>query len=175
MPNIARWSERYGRRPGDPASYVRKVLRSGETSFGYEREVQPRPKLDRWTADLDELLAGNAAKAAHQQLTLIRIFEDLRGRGCQGGYDAVRRYAKRWSEQRVFRREVRCRRQARAAFDQARLNTLRRDRPDTYRVTYDVVDPKSGKIVYSNSKRFQNEAGQEFERISAADIRNWKE
>jgi DNA-binding transcriptional regulator LsrR (DeoR family) len=26
---------------------VRKVLRSGETSFEYEREVQPRPKLGR--------------------------------------------------------------------------------------------------------------------------------
>ena len=28
---------------------VRRVLRSGETSFEYEREVQPRPKLGRWT------------------------------------------------------------------------------------------------------------------------------
>lgn len=37
---------------------VRKVLRSGETSFEYERDVQPRPKLGRWTADLDELLDG---------------------------------------------------------------------------------------------------------------------
>jgi hypothetical protein len=27
------------------------------------------------------LLAGNAAKAAREQLTLIRIFEQLRGRG----------------------------------------------------------------------------------------------
>lgn len=27
---------------------VRKMLRSGETSFEYERDVQPRPKLDRW-------------------------------------------------------------------------------------------------------------------------------
>ena len=27
---------------------VRKVLRSGETSFEYEREVQPRPKLGGW-------------------------------------------------------------------------------------------------------------------------------
>lgn len=26
----------------------RKVLRSQETSFAYEREVQPRPKLGRW-------------------------------------------------------------------------------------------------------------------------------
>src|SRR5471030_1932126 len=75
---------------------VRKVLRSGETSFAYEREVQPRPKLGRWMAELEELLAGNAAKPAREQLTLIRIFEELRG----GGYDAVRRYARRWSKER---------------------------------------------------------------------------
>ena len=79
---------------------VRKVLRSGETSFEYEREVQPRPKLGRWTAELDELLASNAAKAAREQLTLIRIFEELRGRGYDGGYDAVRRYARRWAKER---------------------------------------------------------------------------
>ena len=29
---------------------------------------------------------------------LIRIFEELRGRGYDGGYDAVRRYAGRWDE-----------------------------------------------------------------------------
>jgi predicted transcriptional regulator len=28
---------------------VRKVLRSGETAFEYQRNVQPRPKLGRWT------------------------------------------------------------------------------------------------------------------------------
>ena len=28
---------------------VRRVLRSGATSFEYERDVQPRPKLGRWT------------------------------------------------------------------------------------------------------------------------------
>src|SRR5580693_366728 len=78
---------------------VRKVLRSGETSFEYERVVQPRPKLGRWAAELDGLLAGNAAKAAREQLTLIRIFEELRGRGYDGGYDAVRRYARRWAKQ----------------------------------------------------------------------------
>src|SRR5215208_5312764 len=79
---------------------VRRVLRSGVTSFEYEREVQPRPKLGRWTAELDELLASNAAKAAREQLTLIRIFEELRGRGYDGGYDAVRRYARRWAKER---------------------------------------------------------------------------
>src|SRR5918995_1462971 len=79
---------------------VRKVLRSGETSFVYERDIQPRPKLGRWTADLDAVLAGNAAKSAREQLTLIRIFEELRERGYDGGYDAVRRYARRWSKER---------------------------------------------------------------------------
>jgi transposase len=29
-------------------STVRKVLWSEETSFSYERQVQPRPKLGRW-------------------------------------------------------------------------------------------------------------------------------
>ena len=77
---------------------VRKVLRSGETSFTYERDIQPRPKLGRWTRDLDELLAANVGKPSREQLTLIRMFEDLRGHGYEGGYDAVRRYAKRWSK-----------------------------------------------------------------------------
>src|ERR1700728_4309086 len=79
---------------------VRKVLRSGETSFEYERDVQPRPKLGRWTAELDELLEGNTTKPFREQLTLIRIFEELGGRGYDGGYDAVRRYARRWAKER---------------------------------------------------------------------------
>ena len=79
---------------------VRKVLRSGETSFDYERDVQPRPKLGRWTTELDELLEGNTTKPFREQLTLIRIFEELRGRGYDGGYDAVRRYARRWAKER---------------------------------------------------------------------------
>ena len=62
--------------------------------------MQPRPKLGRWTAELEELLAGNETKPAREQLTLIRIFEALRGRGYAGGYDAVRRYARRWSKER---------------------------------------------------------------------------
>jgi transposase len=78
---------------------VRKVLRSGQTSFEYEREVQPRPKLGRWSDDLDRLLTANAAKVSRERLTLIRVFEELRRRGYEGGYDAVRRYAKRWGKQ----------------------------------------------------------------------------
>jgi transposase len=79
---------------------VRRVLRSGETRFEYEREVQPRPRLGRWTNELDQLLSDNADKPTREQLTLIRVFEELRGRGYEGGYDAVRRYARRWAKER---------------------------------------------------------------------------
>jgi transposase len=76
---------------------VRKILRSGETSISYEREVQPRPRLGRWKTDLDLMLTANVGQAARDRLTLIRLFEELRALGYEGGYDAVRRYARLWS------------------------------------------------------------------------------
>jgi transposase len=79
---------------------VRKVLRSGATAFEYERTVQPLPRIGPWKDDLDRLLASNEAKTARERLTLIRIFEELRGLGYEGGYDAVRRYARGWQRER---------------------------------------------------------------------------
>ena len=78
---------------------VRKVIRSGATEFHYEREEQPLPKIGHWRDTLDQLLLANEAKAARERLTLIRLFEELRGRGYDGGYDAVRRYARRWAKE----------------------------------------------------------------------------
>src|SRR5438094_9239794 len=75
---------------------VRKVLRSGARFFDYARAVQPRPKLGAWQGDLDSMLSDNEARASRDQLTLIRIFEELRGLGYEGSYDAIRRYAKAW-------------------------------------------------------------------------------
>jgi len=75
---------------------VRRVLRSGETSFSYEREVQPLPKLGRWKSELNGMLTANAGSSARERLTLIRLFEELRALGYDGGYDAVRRYARSW-------------------------------------------------------------------------------
>ncbi|KQT90241.1 transposase [Methylobacterium sp. Leaf466] len=80
---------------------VRKVIRSGATTFAYEREVQPLPKLGPWRDDLDRMLTTNAGKSARERLTLIRIYEALRGLGYEGGYDAVRRYAKIWKRERA--------------------------------------------------------------------------
>jgi len=79
---------------------VRKVVRSGETEFSYERDVQPLPRLGCFQAQLDGLLAANEAKSSRERLTLIRIFETLRSEGYEGGYDAVRRYARSWQRQR---------------------------------------------------------------------------
>src|SRR5260370_14187235 len=79
---------------------VRKVVRSQATEFRYEREAQPLPKIGPWTDQLDELLFANEGKAARERLTLIRLFEELRNRGYDGGYDAVRCYTGRWSKDR---------------------------------------------------------------------------
>ena len=79
---------------------VRKAIRSEATEFRCERSVQPMPKLGAWREQLDGLLASNDAKPARERLTLMRIFEGLRDLGFDGGYDAVRRYAKSWRQAR---------------------------------------------------------------------------
>jgi transposase len=79
---------------------VRKVIRSEATEFRYEREAQPLPKIGPWRDQLDQLLLTNEGKASRERLTLIRLFEELRGQGYDGGYDAVRRYAREWSKER---------------------------------------------------------------------------
>jgi hypothetical protein len=58
---------------------VRKVLRSGATEFRYERTRQPMPKLGAWQGELDRLLEENAGRASRERLTLMRVFEALRG------------------------------------------------------------------------------------------------
>jgi transposase len=45
------------------------------------------------------MLTENAGTTARERLTLIRLFEELRWLGCDGGYDAVRRHARTWSRE----------------------------------------------------------------------------
>jgi hypothetical protein len=79
-----------------PRKVGRKVLRSDTTAFEYRRSVQPHPKLGPWREELERLLAANAARGRRERVTLLRLFEDLRDLGYEGGYDAVRRYAAAW-------------------------------------------------------------------------------
>jgi transposase len=75
---------------------VRKVIRSEATEFHYERGRQPLPRIDPWREQLDGMLLANEGKPGRERLTLMRVFEELRGLGYEGGYDSVRRYAKAW-------------------------------------------------------------------------------
>jgi hypothetical protein len=80
---------------------VRRVLRSDATEFRYERSEQPLPRIGPWQDALDGMLASNEAKPVRERLTLIRVFEALRELGYEGGYDAVRRYARVWQRDRA--------------------------------------------------------------------------
>ena len=75
---------------------VRKVVRGDETSYSYERKIQPMPKLGPWVDELERQLEANEKKARRDRLSLLRIHEDLAALGYGGGYDAVRRYARTW-------------------------------------------------------------------------------
>jgi hypothetical protein len=71
------------------------------TEFPYQRDVQPQPKIGPWRERLNSLLLENDGKPARERLTLIRVFEESRALGYEGGYDAVRRYARAWSRERA--------------------------------------------------------------------------
>ena len=75
---------------------VRKVVRGDETSYSYERKIQPMPKLGPWVDELERQLKANEKKARRDRLSLLRVHEDLASLGYEGGYDAVRRYARVW-------------------------------------------------------------------------------
>nr|WP_280141871.1 helix-turn-helix domain-containing protein [Mesorhizobium sp. YR577] len=80
---------------------VRKILRSDETDFTYERERQPLPKVGVWKAEIERFLTANEGKPLRERLTLIRIYEEVRAHGYDGSYDAIRRYAETWAKNRV--------------------------------------------------------------------------
>ena len=52
--------------------------------------MQPLPKLGSHVTDLNRLLEENERRQRRERLTLIRVWEELRGLGYEGGYDAVR-------------------------------------------------------------------------------------
>lgn len=99
--SVQRWSvKKIGRESHVSRNTVRKIPRSDETDFSYERTHQPMARIGPWQEHLDRFLSANAGKPTRERLTLIRIFEELRALGYEGGYDAVRRFARNWSRSR---------------------------------------------------------------------------
>ena len=82
---------------------VRKAIEAEDGKFSYDRTVQPMPKLGAHVAELERLLAENERKPRRERLTLIRLFEALRAQGYEGGYDTVRRHARRWQREEAGR------------------------------------------------------------------------
>ncbi len=77
---------------------VRKAIRSPESTFDYQRSVQPLPRLGPFQEQLDTLLMQNEALPRRDRLRMTRIHDLLQREGFEGSYDAIRRYARRWAE-----------------------------------------------------------------------------
>jgi hypothetical protein len=80
---------------------ARRVIRSNVTEFRYERSRQPLPRMDPWRVQLDALLAENDDKPVRERLTLVQLYEELRGLDHDGSHAAVRRYVIGWSQKRT--------------------------------------------------------------------------
>ena len=81
---------------------VRKAIAAGGGESRYRREThQGLPQLGAFVVRLEELLTANAERSRRERLTWRRVFEVLRSEGYAGGYDSVRRYARRWMERRA--------------------------------------------------------------------------
>jgi transposase len=79
---------------------VRKAIRAPEGAFDYHRTVQPLPRIGPFQERLDTLLTQNEDRPRRDRLRMTRIHDLLQREGFEGSYDAVRRYASRWTAAR---------------------------------------------------------------------------
>ena len=79
---------------------VRKIARTGLTEFVYTSREPVYPVLGPFMNRLQELLAAEAEKPGKGRRTVLQVYELLQSEGYSGSYDAVRRYAKSWREER---------------------------------------------------------------------------
>ena len=85
---------------------IRKILRSEETSFTYQRKEQQYPALGGHIEALERLLEAEAAAAPSKRRTMLSLYEELQGQGYQGSYSSVRRYAGQWKGARTSLADV---------------------------------------------------------------------
>ena len=79
---------------------VRKAIRAPEADFSYRRAVQPLPRIGPFQERLDMLLEEDEGRPRREKLRITRIHDLLLREGFEGSYDAVRRYAARWRQER---------------------------------------------------------------------------
>ena len=79
---------------------VRKVVRTDQTSFEYIRRKQVYPKLGPHLESLEGRLSKDWNLPKGQRRTARVLFEELQSEGYEGSYDSVRRFVKRWKEER---------------------------------------------------------------------------
>jgi transposase len=86
---------------------VRGIVRAGAEGSAkerqYKRKIQPLPQLGVHVVALDALLGANLKMPERERLSFQRMFEELRGTGYVGGYDAVRRYGRAWEQREGVR------------------------------------------------------------------------
>jgi transposase len=75
---------------------VRKILRKDITKLEYKRTIQPRPKLELFTAYLEKELEVDKSFPRKRRRTAKKFFEEIEEQGYSGSYDNVRRYIKIW-------------------------------------------------------------------------------
>jgi transposase len=78
---------------------VRKVIRSDATELHYERNIQPRPKLEPYQSRLVQALEEDRGKPQRQRRSALLLFEQIQREGFAGGYDSVRRFVQKWRRQ----------------------------------------------------------------------------
>src|ERR1700683_1369488 len=80
---------------------VRKIIRGHQTEVKSPRDVQPTPKLGVWVEALTEILESESKLAKRERRSTQRLFEELRGGGCDGARDRVHRFVRSWREERA--------------------------------------------------------------------------
>lgn len=85
---------------------IRKVLRSGKTRFTYKSKEKRYPALGGYIEALEALLVAEAGVSPRKRRTILSLYEELQGKGYEGSYSAVRRYARQWKGESASLSEV---------------------------------------------------------------------
>jgi hypothetical protein len=62
------------------ATNLKEMMSAADAAVPRITPAQAREMIGRWRDTLDQLLLANQTKAARERLTLIRVFDELRGR-----------------------------------------------------------------------------------------------